>query len=451
MPYATQRDRTPSPLEVQRAPWPAPPLNVFLTSGFEPGVFDICWDDPAELAANARFRLHGVNIYRSFDSEYGPFERLTELPIGSKFWRDRTDNELVVDEDVSDRFILFGASASGQDAPRYVFQTMNKPIVKADSQGVFADYPGDVRVYVDDVEAQVLRVYGQTGEVEINAIFYPNVATQSLTEPVTPQLNSRVTCTYRRQRSLLRTDLAQRIFYRVTCVGVPSDLDPSAVQSQDLMETPLESATAVHSFAVEKLDYIWREAIRRNRWILEQGGERVRAFMRKNVGILCRCIPDFHHKQPQNDCLFCYGTGYEGGYEGPYDVIVAPDDGERRIAQKDIGRTVEHTYEVWTGPAPVFSQRDFIVKLNGDRYSVGPVRNPSARGMWLQQHFTLGQFDSNDIRAKVPMRSPVQFPAVQIKPTGPEYEAEAEVTGKPNIPDERELQGRTPVWENITY
>lgn len=451
MPYSTQRDRTPSPLEVSRAPWPAAPRNLFLTSGFEPGIFELTWDDPAELGENARFTLVGVNVYRSFDSEFGPFERLTQEAVGSRFWRDRTDNELIVEEDVSAQFILRGTASAGMDGARYVFQTTHRPIVKEGSQGIFADYPGDVRVFVDDVEARVLRVYGQTGEVEIDPRMYPDTSSQNLYPAVIPGPDSVVKCTYRRQRSLLRTDLAQRVFYRVTTVGIPADVDPTVVQPQDLVETPLDSAVSTHTQEIEKLDYIWREAVRRNRWILEQGGERVKVFLRKNTGTICPCVPDWHHKQPQNNCLTCYGTGYMGGYEGPYEVIIAPDDAEKRIVQKDIGRTVEHSYEVWTGPTPMLSQRDFLVKLNGDRYSIGPVRNPSARGTYLQQHFTIGHIDEKDIRGRVPVGSPIKYAAVQFAPSGPEYSAEAEPTDKQNIPDERELKGRTPVWENIEY
>lgn len=451
MPYSTQRDRTPDQLEVLHSPWPAPPLNLFLTSGFQPGVFDLTWEDPAELAANGRFGLFGVNVYRSFDSEYGPFERITSLPIGATFWRDQTDNELIVDEDVSERFLLRGLDASGQDAPRYVFQTIHRPIVKAGSQGVLADYPGDVRVFVDGVEARVSRVYGQSGEIEIDPLKYQDVSTQSLVPAVIPGPDSVVTCTYRRQRSLLKTDLSQRVFYRVTTVGLPMDVNPAVAQPQDLVETPLESAASTHVFEVEKLDYIWREATRRNRWILEQGGERVKVLLRKNVGLPCPCTPDWWHKQPQSDCLICFGTGIVSGYEGPYEIIIAPEDAERRISQKDMGRTVEQTYEVWTSPSPKLSHRDFIVKVNGERYSLGAVRNPSARGTYLQQHFTIGHFDEKDIRYKVPINSPVKFPGVEFAPSGPEHEAEDEITNKPNIPDERQLRGRTPVWENIEY
>lgn len=445
MPYATQRDRTPAILEITKAAWPAPPLNVLLRSGFRPGVFDITWDDPSVLAINSRFRIHGVNLYRSFDSEFGPFHRVTEFPMGSMYWRDQTNNVLV-EEDVSSRFTIFGTSGNGNDGARFVFKTLHSPIVKEGSQQISATSPFDVLVFVDGVPARVRSVSGTTGEVELDIRLTPEVGTQNYTPAVVPTPTSVVTCAYRYTKNLVRTDLGQRIFYRVTTVGIPIDTDLSTPQSQELIETPLEHASATNSFETEKLDYQWREAVRRNRWILDQGGERVLLFLQKNAGLQCPCTPDDYHHQPVNDCLICYGTGYVGGYEGPYEAIVAPDDGERRITQKEQGRTLEHTYEVWTGPTPILSQRDFLVKINGERYSIGAVRFPSNRGMVLQQHFNIGHIDDTDIRARVPVDNPIKYAAIQFAPSGA-----IGITNKPGIPQERQLRGRTKAWEDTEY
>jgi hypothetical protein len=303
-------------------------------------------------------------------------------------------------------------------------------------------------VYIDGVEARILKVDGFSGEVEIDSRMFPEVGTQKLLPAIIPSSNSKVVCYYRRLRSLLRTDLVQRVFYRLTSVAAPPDLPLTACRPHDLLETPLENATATNSYEIEKIDWIWREAIRRNRWILEQGGERVRVFVRKNVGYPCPCIPDDHHHQPVADCRVCFGVGIVGGYEGPYPILIAPDDAEKRIGQKDIGRTVEHQYEVWTGPVPLLSMRDFFVKLNGERYSIGAVRMPTNRGNLLQQHFNVGHLDEKDIRYSVPMDSPVLY---EFLPSGPEGAASTPITEKPNIPDERELRGRTVAWENLTF
>jgi hypothetical protein len=452
MPYATQRDRTPAELELVQTPWPAPPLNVFMKSGFHPGVFDLMWDDPSQLALNSRFSLLGVNVYRAFDSEFGPFERITDFPIGSTYWRDQTNNVLILEEDVSQNWVLFGVvSASGMDAPRYVFRTNLKPIVKESSQQVFANSPFDVQVFVDGMQVPVLAVYGQTGEIEIDVRRYPDPGKQTYLPTVVPTPTSKVTCTYRYTKSIVKTNLVERIYYRFTTVGIPYNVPVSTCNPGDLLETPLEAATSTSSYEIEKLDYMWKEAVRRNHWILQEGGERVKLFLRKRVGIICPCIPDEHHGQPLNDDPLCFGTGIVGGYEGPYEMIIAPDDSEKKISQKEQGRTVEHTYESWTGPSPLLSHRDFLVKINGERYTVGAVRMPTNRGMLLQQHFTVGHFDERDIRYRVPVDNPVKYAAVQFAPHGPEAEASSKITNDPNIPEDRQLRGRTLAWQDTEY
>jgi hypothetical protein len=403
------------------------------------------------LAHNSSFVLYGINVYRSFDSEYGPYELVTDLPLGATFWRDRTDLVLEVDEDVTGQFLIKGGSSTGQNEARYVFQVLRHPIVKAASQAVPASSPGDVQVFVDDVPATVLRVLGRSGEVEIDPALYAEVGTQKLRDAVVPGPNSKVTCTYRHARTLVRTDLIQRVFYRLTTVAAPINPEcPNRVGP--LVETPLEYATMVSSMEIEKIDYIWREAVRRNSWILDQGGERVRLFIRKSVGPKCPCVPPTeHHRQPVSDCRICYGTGIVGGYEGPYDVTIAPDDAERKIAQRETGRTVEHSYEVFTGPSPLMNHRDFVVKINGERYSVGPVRMPTNRGMVLQQHFTIGHMDEKDIRHSVPMDDPYRHSITEVRKVGPERTEPPGLTNKPEIPQERQERGRTGTWEDISY
>lgn len=450
MPYASDRDRPPHLLELEQTPWPAPPLDVFLTGGYAPGAYDLRWRNPSELALNARFQLVGVNIYRSFDSEFGPFERITDLPVGATFWRDQTDNVLEMDEVVeTDRWVLRGGSTTEGYGARYVFRTL-RPIVKSGSQAIPANSAEDVMVFVDGVRAKVLRVLGAQGEIELDGTPYVDVSTQKRIPAVVPGDTSVVTVTYRYNRSLVKTSLAQRVFYRVTSVGYPVDLPASSIRPENLVETPLEHSAPTSNEEIEKIDYMWNEGVRRNGWILQQGGERVKVFLRKHVGVVCQCVRA-DYKQGLNDCLLCFGTGVLGGYEGPYDVVMAPADAEKRIAQTDRGRSVTHEYEVFMGPRPLLSQRDFLVKINGERYSVGPVRMPTNRGMVLQQHFMIGHIDEKDIRYRVPIDNPRLYLENQIKALTPPSFAEAQVTDKPNIPDERELRGRNVVWGNIVY
>lgn len=458
MPYASQRDRVPPTLELEKTPWPVAPLNLFLTGGYQDGVFDLQWDDPTQLSLNAGFSIIGVNVYRSLDSEYGPFQRLTTLPVASMFWRDQTNNVLI-EEDVSNQFILRGMSQDASElySPRYVFRTSRCPIVKPASQAIHANSPDDVMVFIDGQKARVLSVSGWTGEVEIDVIDYPDVATQKRDVPVVPGPNSKVVCYYRYNQHLVPQLLAPRVFYRVTTVGMPASKGWANGGPEDLVETPLERAVATSSYEIEKLDWIWREAVRRNRWILTQGGERVKLFLQRVNGAPCPCTQNAQYKQPLNDCHVCFGTGSFGGYDGPYDAILAPDDAEKNIKQEATGRVFSHTYEVWTGPTPLLSQRDFFVKVNGERYSIGGVRIPSNRGMILQQHFQVSAIDGKDIRYSVPLDNPDRYAANQLGVVLPDdpvmgtSSPAAGITSKPNIPDEREIRGRTVAWENIVW
>lgn len=440
------RDRAPTVLEQTSPAFPLPPLHVMAASGLEREVVDVRWSNPGEIKANTCFNVIGVNVYRSFDSEFGPYFRLNTTPVGSTQWRDRTRVVLATQEDVSHSFRARGAETDPDR--RYMFRTRFRPIVIYPSPGSANCTNLNVQVTVNGVAAFVERIYADQGIVELRTTPTFDVVTQKQFPPVLPTAETDVVlATYRYETNKVPTKLAQRVFYRVTTVAVGDD--------GKLVETPLERATQGNRDEVEKLDYIWTEAIRRNLWIQFQGGERVKLFIRKAVGVECGCGSSIH-KQPSSDCEVCYGTGVIGGYEGPFDIIIAPDDSARKIAQTNRGRTVEHGYDTWTGPRPLVSQRDFIVKLNGDRYGIGPVRMPSNRGMQLQQMFPIERLDEADMRYRVPLFDTSMMDSPQTRYLRPDMrwgrkDATPMVTEKRTIGDERELRGGTVTWENIEY
>ena len=422
---------------------------------------------PCEGRNNSNWDIIGVNVYRSDTGERGPYFRVNKVPVMANFYRDRTDIVEVQSESVlwEGGWIFRG---SAPNLPKtWRLRTRNRPIVKRSGNGVFADSPFDVEVYIDGRRVPVAEVAGLAGEITLdtNSIWDPS--TESWVNFTPPTSESLVTVSYNWQRGnkLQNTlDRRHKVFYRLTTVAV----DPTGSSTTGLVETPLGYSEPISPMNSERLDYIWREAIRRNRWILEQGGERVKLFIRRTTGVRCDCVWDQrleeYTKQPLNNCIRCYGTGWNGGYEGPIDIIVAPDDSERRVSQTQFGRRLEHTYEVWIGPTPMVSQRDFIVKQNGERYSIGPVRRTQVRGLILQQSFQIGYLDTGDIRYRVPMGELERLPWPQTRYTSPElspcedvdphpigydYQASPMMTEAAKIPDGREQRGRTPVWQNI--
>jgi hypothetical protein len=423
---------------------------------------------PCNGKSNSAWTIVGVNVYRSDTGERGPYIRVNKIPLATLFYRDRTDIRRVYDEVVD----WTGSWIYKGDSPNYPvwrFRTHFRPVVKATGNAIPADSSNDVEVFVDGVRMPLLQVFGPTGEIDLNLTPVWNPAIENFSVPPTPTENSVVTVNYYYGRGNVLTmgpDLRPKVFYRMTTVAI----DPTGTTPSGLIETPLEYCEPITPFNSEKLDWIWTEAIRRNRFILEQGGERVKLFIRKITGVPCTCVWDARLReysgQPLNYCFSCFGTGWLGGYEGPIDIIIGPDDSERRVTQTPNGRKLENTYEVWIGPSPSVSQRDFIVKQNGERFSIGPVKRTQIRGLTLQQSFQIGYLGEGDIRYKVPMGDlerlawpetrytrPEDSPCGDSPPypVGYEYQATPMGTEVPKVPDGREIRGRTPVWANITY
>lgn len=454
--------------EAAAGSFPLPPANGQAVSPFLPGMVDLRWDDPALLARNTPFTIVGVNVYRSDSSDRGPYYRVNELPIGGSFYRDQTLT-VRVRETIP---WATGWRFKG-DAPndrRWVLCT-GKPIVKRlmvapYQKPTYANAPTDVQLFIDGVEVPVQEVFGSSGEVQLVNIAEYNVITEKDRPAVLPGPNSTVELAYYVNKNHVPSGLDKWGWYRLVSVA----LDPATPSGYT--ETPLGWSEPLSLHAVERIDYIWREAVRRNNWILQQGGERVKLFIRRTCGVPCSCkIEDRtreYSKQPSQRCLTCYGTGYVGGYDGPYDDIIAPDDAERRISQSQYGRRKEHTYEVWTGPSPLLTQRDFLTKQTNERYAVGAVRRPTNRGNILQQHFTIAYLDEGDIRYKVPVDGTTALPWPVARdnilphpprpvdgalegeipwPVGP-HNTTPMSTGKANEPDETEQRGRSRVWEN---
>lgn len=447
------------------------PTALTLSSSSTNGGYGV----PCPGKSNSRWNIIGVNVYRSDTGDRGPYFRVNKVPLGSEFFRDRTDIVLVENEVVD---WSWGWVYKG-DAPNmnlWRLRTRYRTVVKEAGNAVPANSPADVVVTVDGRVAPVSRVLGQSGEIDLDTDPVWNPATETYVYPPLPKTDgtSIVTVTYRyaRQQVVTALDANSKIFYRLTTVAV----DPTGTSPSGLVETPLGYSEPLPALDSEKTDYIWTEAIRRNRWILEQGGERVKLFIRRVTGVPCPCQWDVavfaFAKQPYNYCSCCYGTGFLGGYEGPIDIIVAPDESERRVTQTPMGRRLENTYEVWTGPRPMLSQRDFIVKQNGERFSVGPVRRTQVRGYTLQQAFSIGNLDEKDIRYCVPLVGLETLPWPQTRytrpqdvyerpespcaegdpfPVGFDYQATPMGSDVPRIPEGRQLRGRTPVWANIMY
>jgi hypothetical protein len=440
LPYRTNSD---TPLSL-----PIGPKNVMVTSPYLIGVLDVRWDDPTLYAENNGMSFVGANVYRAYDSPEAPYEKLTTTPVGVLFYRDQTIEVPVVDEDpVAGGRLIAGTNATGD----WIVKTYQKPLVIPGSNGKICDSIQYVTVRVMQtstspwVTVPAFRVMGETGEIFLISKKVYNNTTNRLDDPILPNLAAggaiRVSYTY--LSGWIQTDINRKVYYRVTALATCPGND-------QLMETPLSQTVAVSPYDMERVDWIWAESIRRNRFILEQGGERARLFIRRWAGQRCTCW-DQEYRTGRATHLLCFGTGYVGGYYGPYDILLAPPETEKIVELQDVGLHVNYDWATWTGPYPLLNDRDFIVRQNNDRYTIAHVNPQGARGAIFQQHFTLAPLDHNDIRYSVPIDGgqsgvPASWNAYrEVRPV----EASPTIPDKPEIPDQYQLKGRTVTFENI--
>lgn len=427
---------------------PLGPKSVHVTSPYLIGVIDIRWDNPGVYAEHNGLDMLGVNIYRCYDTPNGTYEKINDYPVGSLYYRDETKELVALDEDpMQGGRLVAGTNASGD----WIVKTYYKPITIPGTNGEIANSPRHVKVDIKATSSDsfqtvpAFKVLGDAGEIYLirNKVF--NHTTHQIDSPILPDINlgGEIRVSYGYINNAIQTDINRKIYYKVASVAV----DP---KSGGTIETPLTQIDPISLYDMEKVDWIWAEAIRRNKWLLEQAGERVKLFIRKWAGERCTCW-DEQFRQSKIDCPACFGTGYIEGYEGPYDILVAPPETEKVVNLTDIGLHITYDWATWTGPHPLINDRDFVVRSNNDRYSIARVNPQGSRGAIYQQHFTLAPLDQHDIRYRVPITGgvsgvPSAYSAFRELPSS---DASPMISNKPEIPDQYERTGRTVTFENI--
>ena len=426
---------------------PRAPLNLIITSPYNVGKTDIRWDNPKIIPQNSKLEILGCNVYRSTDSPYGPYVKINTTPITVLFFRDETNEAVVVGEDATPTL-----QYRLEPDSKWLIYSQNKPIIMPGTNGQPTNRVQDVRVEIDDgdgnfMDMPAFSINGVIGEIQlIDKPIYNNELQQVIPPRLPVPPTGRVRISYQYLQHSVLTVLNQRIYYKVTTVAVnPSDVSQT-------IETPLEEISDRSAFDIEALDYIWREAILRNRWILEQGGERVKILIRKWMGQKCPTHQS-NYGQSYGDCLDCYGSGIIGGYAGPIDAIIAPPESEKMVDLGDMGLHIRFDWSTWIGDYPLLNTRDVIVRQNNERYVVGPVTPQGSRGAIYQQHFTMSYIDQGDIRYRVPITGgetsvPVSYD--EYRETAPTPAAPV-INNKPEILRERIIKGKTVTFENITY
>jgi len=318
---------------------PLAPRNLIITSPYSIEKTDIRWDNPKIIPQNSGLNILGCNVYRSTD---GPdsYVKINDTPVTVLFHRDETQEQAVVSENATPtiKHVL-------EPEDKWFVYAQNRPIIIPGTNGTPTTRIEDVTVEIDNGDGVFLEwppfsVNGTTGEIELIRASVYNYELQQIVPPRLPYPpNGRVRISYNYLKHHVLTALSQRIYYKVTTVAEDPDDNTATI------ETPLDEISDRTAFDVEAIDYIWREAIKRNRWILEQGGERVKIFIRKWMGATCPSHETLYG-QGYNDCLECFPAGQEvtmsdGSRKKIEDVIT----GDKIIDHKG---SIEDVYEIKT-------------------------------------------------------------------------------------------------------
>jgi hypothetical protein len=431
---------------------PLPPKNVHVTSPYLIGVLDIRWDNPAAIPYNSGLDILGVNVYRCFDTPAGEYTKINVAPLSAKSVRDQTSEVFVEREDVLNRL-----NPANNAEKKWFFHTMHKPLIApgTNSQGqvnyshiLIEVDAGDGKGYVPVIP---FKIHAEQGLIYLNTNRTYDPIKNAYVPPVLPDLLTggiRVSYTY--LNGLIATDMHRKLYYKVTTVA----FDPSKGVT---IETPISEVEAQTPYQMEKTDWVWKEAIRKNKWLLEREGERVKLFLRKWNGQRCGCYnEDFGYSKgvglKNGGCPKCYGTGYIGGYEGPYDILIAPPETEKAVNLMDAGFHITYDWNTWTGPEPLLNDRDVVVRANNDRYFVNRPNPQGSRGAIYQQHFTLAHVDQTDPIYLIPIRGGESAPpeAWNAFRENRPSDASPTIPEKSTVPEGVRETGRTVTFENIT-
>lgn len=429
---------------------PPAPRNVNAFHAMLRDAIDVYWDDPRWLPEMEQFDILGHRVYRSDESPESGFQLVSgDDVLASRAWRDRTTIQKIHREDVTDRFI----SQGDNERREWIFQVRKTPISNPNTQlmrkgqlslaKVEIQKPGDTTLY----EAQVKSVNPDTGDVVLDNRRYLDLKTDKTVDPVLPDLDEgdRVFCTYSHSKNLIQLAYNRPYYYRVTTM---------AIRKTDgvIVESDFRYTHVANSLQLENEDFYWRRANEYNQWLLEVSGEENLFFLRKRSGIKCKSCYDETHGRARYDCPVCYGTGFEGGYEGPFEAWCTPFEATKNMSEQEQGLMVDISYELTILDPFILSPMDFFVRKDGQRFTVNGVTPYGARGSIRVQSATAGRMPESDYLHNFPVRShATSLSAAQELDKGrqPDPENKHLLTSSPRESDATENKGRSIIFANI--
>lgn len=117
--------------------------------------------------------------------------------------------------------------------------------------------------------------------------------------------------------------------------------------------------------------------------------EPIKVFKKKHYGKRClECYDEIKGRVIREQCFVCYGTGFEGGYFGPFDSYwnrgLKPDV---NIINQQAMLTIPENTQAWMSIYPLLRVDDLIYSIKeGLLYKVNNIQVPRFMGYPIRQH-----------------------------------------------------------------
>jgi len=171
-------------------------------------------------------------------------------------------------------------------------------------------------------------------------------------------------------------------------------------------------------FGPNSLEWYFLSIREKNKWILNQSGERVLLYKRRYEGQRCPLFDTDRHTSAQHGDEICYGTGWiatdakiDGvnpggpyyGYFQPIEIVVSLlSSGPEDLALTDYGQQRIYKPHSWTAFEPLLTPGDMIVRRNNERFNITEVFPRRWKHYVLHQDFEMTEIERGSIVYKLP-------------------------------------------------
>lgn len=135
----------------------------------------------------------------------------------------------------------------------------------------------------------------------------------------------------------------------------------------------------------------------RNMWILKNTGQLFDLYTIKTTGPKCpKCYSEEHGRAANPDCLCCFGTGFEGGYEPVYQLYVRQKPAQQTLDIGSTGLRVNNPAGAWTISSTQIKNRDILINPQGQIFQVTGAHINHAAGYYFHQELQMKELPVTD-------------------------------------------------------